>query len=64
MIVMYSRVWHVRRSGKEHFESKNVQILVMKYVSEMQFMRVHDSQVTWSFSSRFKKSVPGLWGIL
>ena len=34
----YSKVWYVRRSSKEHFESKNVQILVMKYVSEMQFM--------------------------
>ena len=27
-----------KRSGKEHFESKNVQILVMKCASEMQFM--------------------------
>ena len=35
----YSKVWHVRRSGKEHFESKNVQILVMTCVSEMQFMQ-------------------------
>ena len=36
----YSKVWHVRWSGKEYFESKNVQILVMKCVSEMQFMQI------------------------
>ena len=30
-----SKVWHVGRSGKEHFEGKNVQIFVMKCVSEM-----------------------------
>ena len=35
----YSKVWHVRRSGNEHFESKHAQILVMKCVSEMQFMK-------------------------
>ena len=28
------------KSGKEHFESKNVQIFVMKCVSEMQFMQL------------------------
>ena len=35
-----SKVWHTRRSGKEHFESKDVQISVMKCVSEMQIMQL------------------------
>ena len=35
----YSKDRHVRRSGKEYFENKNVQVLVMKCVSEMLFMQ-------------------------
>ena len=35
-----TNVLHARRSGKEHFECKNVQILVMKCANEMQFMQV------------------------